>query len=125
MGIKKTRLLVRESMYWINMKTDIENAMRQCITCLQYQQTQLHDKMIPYELPCRLWKVFGVDNFMINNKMLLCTVDYYRKFPVVRKVGKIAAGDLVQMTKMIFAECGLPKKIISDTGINIISEMFR
>ena len=62
---------------------------------------------------------------MIYNKMLLHIVDYYSKFPVVKKVGSHAADDLVQMTKIIFAEYGLPEQIISDAGISFISEKFR
>ena len=56
--------------------------------------------------------------------MLLCIVDYYGKFPVVKKVGSLAANDLVQMAKIIFAKYGLLKKIVSDAGTNFMSETF-
>ena len=42
--------------------------------------------------------------------MLLCIVDYYSKFTVEKKMGSLAADDLVQMVKMIFAEYQHPKK---------------
>ena len=57
--------------------------------------------------------------------MLLCTVDFYSKFLVMKKMGILAADDLIQMAKMIFPEGGLPKKIVSDGGTNFISETFR
>ena len=66
--------------------------------------------------------MMGADVFMVNAKMLLGIVDYYRKFPIVKTVGSLAVDDLVQMAKMIFAEYGLPKKIISDAGTNFISQ---
>ena len=66
--------------------------------------------------PFRPWEVVGADIFKINNGMLLCIVDYYSKFPVVMKVGTLAADDLLQMAKMTFAEYGLPKEILSDRG---------
>ena len=99
MGIEKTRPLVRESAYWVNMNTDIENNVRPCATCLEYQQTQPLERIIPYELLQRSWEVVGVDIFMINNKMLLYTVEYYSKFPDVKKMGSLAADNFVQMTK--------------------------
>ena len=37
MGIEKMRILVRESVYWVNMNTDIRITVRQCTTCLEYQ----------------------------------------------------------------------------------------
>ena len=54
----------------------------------------------------------------------MCIVDYCSKFPVMKKVSSLAAGELVQMAKMIFAEYELPK-IISDVGKNFTSETFK
>ena len=39
-GIEKTKLLTHESVYWININTDIENHIKSCNTCLEFQQTQ-------------------------------------------------------------------------------------
>ena len=63
----------------------------------------------------------GVDIFIINNKMLLCTVDNYSKLSIV-KMGSLAADGLVQTAKMIYAEYGLSTKIGSDAGTNFTSE---
>ena len=77
--------------------------------CLRYQQTHPQEKIIPYELLCKLWEVVGADIFVIKNKMLLCIAHYYNKFPIVKKVGSLVTDSLVQTAKMIFAEFGLPK----------------
>ena len=71
------------------------------------------------------WEVVGADIFMLNNKTLLYIVDYYRKFPIVKKVAGLPAGDLVQMIKLIYAECGLAIKIASDADTNFTSEIFK
>ena len=75
------------------------------------------------ELLCRLWNVISANIFVIKIKPLLCIEDYCSKFPTVKKVGGLAADDLVQMTKIIFAEYGPPKMIISDAGKNFRSGM--
>ena len=41
---KKMRLLVHESVYWLNMNADIENTMKYCATYQDYRQTQQHEK---------------------------------------------------------------------------------
>ena len=46
---------------------------------------------------------------MINNKDFLCIVDYYSKFPVVRKVEILSAKDLIRATKVVFTKFDLPK----------------
>ena len=62
---------------------------------------------------------------MVNNKTILCTVHYNSTFPIERKVAGLSADDLVWATKLIFTKYGLPKKIISDPGMNVTSEMFK
>ena len=56
---------------------------------------------------------------------MYCIVDYYSKFPVVKKVASLSADDLVHTSKMTFAVFGLPRKIISDVVTNFTSESFR
>ena len=36
MGIEKRRLVVCKSIYWVNMNAYIENAVKQCLTYLEY-----------------------------------------------------------------------------------------
>ena len=98
--------------------------MRQCATCLEYQQMQPQEKMILYELPYKPWEVDNTTIFVIKNKTLLRILYCYSNFPIVKKVGSLAVDDLVQMTKIIFAEYGLSKKMISDAGTNFTSKIF-
>ena len=66
----------------------------------------------------------GTDVFMIKGKNLLCSVDYHSKFPIIKKVKSLSAGNLVEATKLIFVEYGLLKKIVSDVGTNCTAETF-
>ena len=118
----KMRLLTKKLVYLVNINADIKDTIKWCATCLEYQHTQPLEKTIQYKVPCKLWKVVGADIFSIKNKTLLCIVDYYSKFPLVRKAGSLTADDLVKAAKIVF---GLPKKIISDAGMNFTPEMFR
>ena len=46
MGIKKTRLLVCKSVYWVNINSNIEN---HCNIHLEFQQMQPKEKLIHHE----------------------------------------------------------------------------
>ena len=61
----------------------------------------------------------------ISSNMLLCTVDYYSRFPIVKKAcGLSADDDMIRAPKIMFAEFEHPKKIVSDAGTNFISNHF-
>ena len=84
MGIEKTKLLTHESVYWVDINADIEKHIKNCATCLEFQQTQPKERIIHHEIALRPWEVFGADVFHFNNKNYLCIVDYHSKFPVVK-----------------------------------------
>ena len=90
MGIEKTKLLACKSIYWVNVNNDIENYIKNCSTCLEFQQTQPMDKIIHHDIPIRPWDVLGVDIFQLNNKNYLCIVDYHSKFLAVKKVEELS-----------------------------------
>ena len=64
----------------------------------------------------------GADMFSITNKTLLCIVPYYTKFPIMKKADGLSADDLIRAAKIVLAQSGLPKKIVSDAGTNFISD---
>ena len=41
------RLTVHASVYWVDINTNIKNTVKQCAICMEYQQTQPHEKTIP------------------------------------------------------------------------------
>ena len=52
-----------------------------------------------------------------------CTL--IQQVPVIKKVESQSAKDLIQAVKVVFAEFGLPKKLVSDAGMNFVSEQFQ
>ena len=94
--------------------------MKQWTTCLDSQQTQPHEKTIPYELPYKPCEVVSVGIHFISKNMLPCIVDYYSKLPIMKKVDGLSADDLVRVTNIVFTEFGLLMKVISDTSTNFV-----
>ena len=74
------------------------------------------------KIPQNLLECLGADIFTINNKHYLCVLDYCNKVPAVKQVGGFCKDNLIKTCKVIFTECGLPCKIVSDVSTNFISE---
>ena len=117
---KEKKLLACESVYWLNINDDIESHIKNCTTCLTFQQTQLKDKLIHHDNQAKPWEVIGADIFTLNDKHYLCIMDYHSKFPIIKKTEDFSADSLILTCKVIFADYGLPKKIMSDSGGNFI-----
>ena len=95
MGIEKTKLLAWELVYWININDDIEKHIKNCTTCLMFQQTQHKDKIIHHDILAKPCTIVGADTFTLNNKHYLCVVDYHSKFPVITKLEDSSADNLI------------------------------
>ena len=118
MGIKKTKLLACESVYWVNINTDKEKHIKSCNTCLKFQQKQPKEKIIHHGILLRPWEELGVDKIHLNNKNYLCIIDYYSKFPVIKGMDGLSAESLITRVKVIFVEYSIPCSLMSDTGTN-------
>ena len=124
MGIEKTMLLAHESVYWADINTDIEKHIKNC-TCLEFQQMQPKEKILYHDIALRPWKVLGMDIFHFNNKNYLCIVDYHSKFSVIKRLVGLSTKNLITTAKVIFAEYGIPCKLMSDASTNFVSDRFR
>ena len=124
MDIEKTKLLACESVFWHNINTNIEAYIKVFATGLEFQQTQPKEKIMHHNKPLRPWEVIGTDVFHFKNKHYLCVVDYNSKFPVIKRLEGLSADNLINMVKTIFAEYGIPCKLMSYVGTNFISGKF-
>ena len=106
----RTKLPVHESVYWVNTNDNIEKHIKNCITCLTFQQTQPKDKIIHYDILAKPWEVIGADMVTLNNKLYLCILDYHSKFPIIKKTEDLSADSLILLCKVIFAEYRLQRK---------------
>ena len=60
MGIKKTKLFMCESVYWVNINNNIDNHIKNCNICLEFQQTQPKEKILHHDILLGPWAVLGV-----------------------------------------------------------------
>ena len=69
--------------------------------------------------------MIGADMFILNNKHYLCIVDFHSKFQIIKKTENLSADSLISTCKIIFAEYRIPKKMMSDSRGNFVSDKFK
>ena len=77
---------------------------------------------LAHQIPGKLRKTVGADMFTLNDTNYLHIVDYHSKFLTVKRTEELVVDDLIKSCKITFAKYRLPRKIMSDTGTNSISE---
>ena len=69
--------------------------------------------------------MLGTDIIHFNNKNYLCVVDYHSKFAIVKRFEGLSAESIITMIKVIFAKYGIPHTLMSDAGMNFVSDKFQ
>ncbi|UYV66478.1 K02A2.6-like [Cordylochernes scorpioides] len=114
-GITKTRLRVRETVWWPGISEEIAETVRKCSVCIQ-EAVSKHEPLIPTNFPTRPWQKIGMDLFKFENKWYLVVIDYYSRFPEVVQLDRLTANVVVRSCKSIFARHGIPETVVSDNG---------
>ena len=121
-GIKHTQDRARESVFWPGITKDIKNQVKDCVICQQNSTSQTKEIMHPHNTPKGPWMKLGVDLFEHNKKQYLLVVDYFSKFPIIRKLHSLSTGSIISELKGIFSENSIPETLISDGGPQFRSE---
>ena len=117
-GSEKNKLRVRTTVYWRGMNNDIDSVCRACNTCQEMQNSQPKEPLIQTEVPPGPWHTVGTDLFYLDGSEFRLIADYYSKYQFVREVpkGQSTSKTIVEITKQIFSEQGIPKIVRSDNG---------
>ena len=67
-------------LYWQAMNSDIEETLKNCTNCADFQRKQTPEPLIPTETPGLSFMMVRSDLFDFESKIYLLTVDYYSKF---------------------------------------------
>ena len=121
----KTRLLVRGSVYLINMKSDIKKAIKVCATCLGFLQSQPKYQMISHEAPVKWWEVVGMNTLQFKDEHFLWIPFYFTMFPITKQVDSLPAECFLAYYKSVFAKYGIMRKIMSDVGTHFVPDKFK
>ena len=89
-GMEKCKLGVKETVYWIDINSDIEKMVKECDTCQKFQKFQQKEFLLPQEIPTHPWQILGTDLFHFNGGTYLIVADYYSNFQISERCRKYA-----------------------------------
>ena len=117
-GAEKTKLRARTSVFWKDLNKDIKDMTKSCKVCQELTPNEPREPLLQTEPPPRPWQTIGTDFFYLGDDEDLLIADYYTKYPFVRKIpkGQSTSKYVVDITKQIFSEHGIPQIVRSDNG---------
>ena len=87
-GIGKTIALLREKIYFVNVKVKVKAKISECVLCAAVSKGPTPQSLELSTLPPYPWHTINVDFLgpLLNSKYLLVVIDQYLRYPVVEIV---------------------------------------
>lgn len=124
LGIEKCKYRARNSLFWPQLNTDIENYIKNCEICSTYMKIPRKEPMISHQVPNRAWEKVGADIFYFEGKNYLLIADYFSKYVEICLLKTMTSSEIITNLKSIFARHGIPKIFISDNAKQFVSKEF-
>ena len=125
-GIVKTKALLREKVWFYNIDSLVEDAVKNCLTCQIATPTFNHEPLRTSPLPRAPWTELSMDFGQISpNQFLFVVIDEYSRFPFAERVNSTSAHAVIPKLDSILTLRGIPEVIKSDNGPPFNGENFR
>lgn len=117
-GIVSMKRSIRNALWWPNLDSDVENAVRQCEGCTRVARNDPPEPMSRSVMPEEPWEYLAMDFFSAPSLgvKLLVLVDYFSRLIVVRKMKETDAGKVCDQLEDIFVTYGYPECLRADNG---------
>ena len=131
-GIIRTKQRLRDLYWWPGMTTQVDAAVKTCVTCSQHDKTAVTrvSPLQPVPLPNGAWEKLAIDivgpfNTAAQNcRYAITLIDYYSKWPEVAFTSEVTSASVITFLSTIFSREGNPQEIVSDNGTQFVSTEF-
>ena len=124
-GINSCLQKAREFVFWHGYTKDITETVEKCILCQENNSNTSVKHHYLSDVPPHPWHTLGSDLFYFKKMDFLLLVDYFSKFPIVRRIPNSTTGAVKKELRDIFTEFGVPFILRSDNGPCYASEEFK
>lgn len=125
LGIEKCKNRAKRILFWPHMLKEIEDKVRNCMTCLKFQRTHSGEEMLLRDVPNGPWEQLGIDIFYFKTRKYLLIVDYFSKFIEIKELQQEISPFIIAVLKSNFSRYGIPKVVYSDNGPQFTSLQFK
>ncbi|CAF2896967.1 unnamed protein product [Rotaria sp. Silwood2] len=132
-GRNKTLHKIKQRYFWPSMYTDIENYVKSCIPCAQFnpRRHKTPGTLRPIPPPEGVWQLVSMDfhgpitpTSQRGNKYIICLTDVLSKFVITKAVRDNTAQTAVRFLKEdIISKFGTPRCILTDNGTHFTSTL--
>ncbi|KAL2098371.1 hypothetical protein ACEWY4_007578 [Coilia grayii] len=128
-GIVRTKQRLRELYWWPGMDTDVQAAIKSCVTCAQHDKTAVVKAapLTPVSLPDGAWEKLAIDivgpylHAPPDCRYAITLVDYYSKWPEVAFTSDVTCSSVIKFLSTVFGREGNPLELVTDNGSLFIS----
>ena len=125
-GIVRSKQLARDILYWPGMNTQIQELVENCDTCQEKRRQQQRESLMPCEIPNGPWRLLATDLLQVEGRNYLVTIDYYSEYIHVDRMDRgTESRKVIEKLATLFAEHGVPDKLLSNNGPQFISQQFK
>ena len=128
-GMSKMTDVLSQIFFWPKMNSDIQLHVQQCESCVKFSKQNKAAPMKPVaETVEKPWHTLGIDftggSVELKHKILFTVIDYNSRYPFAMPVNATTAQNAIQALRILFAQFGFPRVIISDNGPAFTSAEF-
>ena len=124
LGIEKTRLLMRESVYWPNIYKDIDMMVKCCAVCQETQTEHRQQPLLAHDVPSSPWTKVASDLFKIKGDNYLLVTDYHSKFYVGQNMHSTTSSAIANKSTQWFSMFGQPLEMGTDNDRQYVEQSY-
>ncbi|PFX30098.1 Retrovirus-related Pol polyprotein [Stylophora pistillata] len=103
LGVEVSLRKARDAVFWPGMNAEVNDLIKQCSICNEFQVKNQKLPMQSHELPDRPWGRVAVDQFKLHGKKYIVLVDYYSDFLEVQRLEENTSGSVIEFFKEQFS----------------------
>ncbi|KAJ8364452.1 hypothetical protein SKAU_G00132830 [Synaphobranchus kaupii] len=131
-GIVRTKQRLRDMYWWPRMTTQVETAIKSCVTCSQHDKTAIThvSPLQPVALLNAPWEKLAIDivgpfhTAPLDCRYAVTLIDYFSRWPEVAFTSEVTSATVIKFLSTVFSHEGNPLELVTDNGPQFISTEF-
>ena len=124
-GISAMKSLARSIIWYPGLDIDIENMVKNCITCQTHREKPPQTNNVEWPTPERPWSRIHIDHFFLEDKICLIAIDALTKYIECEVVRNTSVQETIDTLRLLFSRNGLCDILVSDNATCFTADNFQ